>query len=171
MSTVGSFFDFAAEFGGVTRDEFLSRVRVPHLYFPNLPGLEGAKGFTTIRITPGVVPTEAGNQGIVAIEKDGGANAFGMMVTMGRAANNDLVVPDTRVSKFHGFFQPAGDGWSFTDARSTNGTTMEGVPLVPHTTTPVPSGATLELSGSIAVRFLMPMDLYAFLHEPQTVGR
>lgn len=164
MATVRSFFEFAKEHGHRDRDEFLAVVRLPHLYFPNLPELETAGSFTTIRLSPGSVPgDDAGQQGIIALEKDGGANAFGMMVTMGRAPNNDLIVPDKRVSKFHAYFRKSGESWSVTDANSTNGTKLDGVQLEASRAYPLRAGAELELSGAIVVKFLPPAELFDLL--------
>ncbi len=165
MATVRSFFEFAKEHGHRARDEFLAVVRLPHLYFPSLPELEAAGSFTTIRMSPGTAAggEDAGQQGIIAVEKDGGANAFGMMITMGRAANNDLIVPDKRVSKFHAYFRKSGESWSVTDANSTNGTKLDGAKLEASRAYPLGSGAELELSGAILVKFLQPAELFDLL--------
>lgn len=44
--------------------------------------------------------------------------------SVGQTRNNDIVIRDVTVSKFHAFFQDADDGQGFVllDARSTNGT-------------------------------------------------
>jgi pSer/pThr/pTyr-binding forkhead associated (FHA) protein len=44
------------------------------------------------------------------------------MITVGRTENNDLVIPDEQVSKFHAFFRLVGDRVELTDAGSRNGT-------------------------------------------------
>jgi hypothetical protein len=43
-------------------------------------------------------------------------------ITVGRAANNDVVVPDTTVSSFHAFFRHEDDRFFLQDAGSRNGT-------------------------------------------------
>ena len=49
------------------------------------------------------------------------------LVTVGRTSNNDLVIPDISVSRFHAFFkQPTDGGFRLHDAGSTNGTTVNG---------------------------------------------
>jgi pSer/pThr/pTyr-binding forkhead associated (FHA) protein len=48
--------------------------------------------------------------------------AFPSMVTVGRTSNNDLVVSDINVSKFHAWFRVAGGKVDLTDAGSRNGT-------------------------------------------------
>jgi hypothetical protein len=52
-------------------------------------------------------------------------NPFAHMVTVGRAENNDIVLPFGTVSKFHGYFLLESEGWSFVDAGSTNGTRVD----------------------------------------------
>jgi pSer/pThr/pTyr-binding forkhead associated (FHA) protein len=61
---------------------------------------------------------------------------FPNMITVGRTANNDLVVPDVSISKFHAFFRDLGDSrgprFDLTDAGSKNGTWVSGAPLAPR---------------------------------------
>ena len=49
-------------------------------------------------------------------------STFPSMITVGRTDNNDLVVPDEQVSKFHAFFRLVGDRVELSDAGSRNGT-------------------------------------------------
>ncbi|MCU1281311.1 MAG: domain containing protein [bacterium] len=51
---------------------------------------------------------------------------FPSMITVGRTDNNDLVVPDEQVSKFHAFFRLVGDRVEVSDAGSRNGTFVGG---------------------------------------------
>jgi hypothetical protein len=48
--------------------------------------------------------------------------AFPSMITVGRTSNNDVVVSDVQVSKFHCFFREQGGRFELVDADSTNGT-------------------------------------------------
>jgi hypothetical protein len=51
----------------------------------------------------------------------------GPVVTLGRQPNQDVVIPDMSVSRFHAFAKPAPDGAIvLQDAGSTNGTTVNG---------------------------------------------
>src|SRR5512135_3133900 len=49
-------------------------------------------------------------------------STFPSMITVGRTENNDLVIPDEQVSKFHAFFRLVGDRVELSDAGSRNGT-------------------------------------------------
>jgi hypothetical protein len=56
---------------------------------------------------------------------------FPSMITVGRTANNDVVIPDVTVSKFHAYFRAAGNQrFELCDAGSRNGTFVQGRPLV-----------------------------------------
>jgi len=49
------------------------------------------------------------------------------LITLGRAPDNDVVVPDVSISRFHAFVkQGANRRWLMQDAGSTNGTTVNG---------------------------------------------
>ena len=71
---------------------------------------------------------------------------FPSMITIGRTDNNDLVIPDEQVSKFHAFFRLVGDRVELSDAGSRNGTFVGAVRLEPR-------------GASVPVR---PSDRFAF---------
>ncbi|HEX9671216.1 MAG TPA: adenylate/guanylate cyclase domain-containing protein [Thermoanaerobaculia bacterium] len=48
---------------------------------------------------------------------------------LGRGADNDLVLPDSSVSRHHADLRRAGDGWVVEDARSTNGVQVNRLPV------------------------------------------
>jgi hypothetical protein len=53
--------------------------------------------------------------------------AKGTMITLGREASRDVVIPDMSVSRFHAFAKPGPDGaLVIQDAGSTNGTMVNG---------------------------------------------
>lgn len=76
-------------------------------------------------------------------------NPFGDMLTIGRAENNDLVIHDKEVSKFHAYFREEKAGLRLIDARSTNGTFIDGHKLdapgaIPSTLSRIRFGPTSE---------------------------
>jgi FHA domain len=87
------------------------------------------------------------------------------LITLGRAPENDVVVPDVSISRFHAFVkQDANGGWLMQDAGSTNGTTVNGnsVPRQGH-------GPAVELSpgddvrlGQVELTFLDSEALVSF---------
>jgi pSer/pThr/pTyr-binding forkhead associated (FHA) protein len=51
----------------------------------------------------------------------------GHLLTVGRTRNNDVVVPDKSISRFHAFLKPSTEGgFAIQDANSTNGTRVNG---------------------------------------------
>ena len=61
------------------------------------------------------------------------SDTFPHMITVGRTANNDLILSDPSISKLHAFFAHGGpDGFVLADAGSKNGTWVAGVQLLPR---------------------------------------
>jgi hypothetical protein len=56
---------------------------------------------------------------------------FDAMITVGRTANNDLVINDVQMSKFHAYFRVGGGRITLADAGSRNGTWVAEQKLVP----------------------------------------
>jgi pSer/pThr/pTyr-binding forkhead associated (FHA) protein len=87
-------------------------------------------------------------------------NLFGHLISVGRSATNDITLAVDSVSKVHGYFVREGDGWSFTDHSSTNGTTLEGQMLAPGNTYPLHDGVVLKLGVEAMLQYLSPESLY-----------
>lgn len=142
----------------------------PALHVGGLPSFQrlpsATSEFTTRLDEPGQ-PSGAPTQhegGLLRLRKDGGGSGSAM-ITLGRTNNNDLVLPDERVSKFHGYFQKSGEAWTFTDAGSTNGTCLDGNPIVPMRPYPLEAGATLLLSSEVTLVFLLPGQVVRLLRD------
>ncbi len=69
------------------------------------------------------------------------------MITVGRTANNDVVIPDVTVSKFHAWFRVADDGLVLVDAGSRNGTKVMGRPLQPKDSLLVRAGTRIAFGA------------------------
>lgn len=101
--------------------------------------------------------------GVAQVCKREGANAFGIMVTIGRASNNDIVIRAPDVSKFHAYLRQDGDRWTITDAGSRFGTTLgEATKLGKDQSAPLTSGTRLSL-GTVKATFLSPEDFVRYL--------
>jgi hypothetical protein len=82
-------------------------------------------------------------------------NAFGRGITVGRTGNNDVVLDDGTVSRFHAWFQRETDGrYVLTDAGSKNGSYVAGVRLAPRRPSPVADGTRLRF-GQVEVTFYL----------------
>lgn len=54
---------------------------------------------------------------------------FPSMISVGRTLNNDIVIEDVRVSKFHALFRIRDQGFELEDAGSVNGTRLNSEPV------------------------------------------
>ena len=92
--------------------------------------------------------------------------SVGHLVTVGRTSNNDVVIPDVSVSRFHAFVKPTDDGrFQIQDTRSTNGTTVNGtsVPAQGHgPAVDLKSGDSVRL-GQVELTFLSAEALQKFV--------
>lgn len=87
---------------------------------------------------------------------------FADMITVGRTANNDVVVNDITVSRFHAFFRHRGEAWVVCDAGSKNGTSLEGDVLEARKERLIVSGQQVRV-GDIELAFYTPDDLFDIL--------
>lgn len=96
---------------------------------------------------------------VYTVTKSTKTNAFGIGITLGRTANNDIEIDDPSVSRFHAFFQLDEQSgiWHVVDAESSNGTWLEGERLTPKRPAPLPDRASLTC-GSVALRFMLPVS-------------
>jgi hypothetical protein len=88
---------------------------------------------------------------------------FASMITVGRARNNDIVVPDALVSKLHAVFRCNNGQWALADAGSINGTRIGEMTLEPKgAPEPVHSGDEVSF-GDQRFRFLDATTLWIAL--------
>jgi len=79
---------------------------------------------------------------------------FPSMITVGRTKNNDVVIADVLISKFHAFFRVVDARYELADAGSQNGTRLGERLLVPKgPTVPVRSGDVIHFA-QLRFRFL-----------------
>lgn len=95
------------------------------------------------------------------LEKKKGA-PFSDMITVGRTPNNDVVLNDITVSRFHAYFKQKGKQWVVCDAGSKNGTRVDGVKLEKRKEHPVQDGTHVRI-GDIDTTFQLRDSLYELL--------
>jgi FHA domain len=93
---------------------------------------------------PGALNERGGRPLVLPLRKV--QSTFPSMITVGRTENNDLVISDEQISKFHAFFRLVGDRVELSDAGSRNGTFV--------------TGRRLEARGASAP--VLPRDRFAF---------
>src|SRR4051794_25565837 len=59
-------------------------------------------------------------------------NPFETRVTVGRAPNNDIVIDLPTISKFHAFFERAGERWTLVPLAAPNGTYLNAGAVAPN---------------------------------------
>lgn len=105
----------------------------------------------------------------VELVRKSARNAFGGMITVGRTANNDVVIDAPGVSKVHCTFTLAGGQWGLTDSASSNGTFLDGVRLPARERRALADGSDL-IFGEVVAVFVLPATLASLL-APFAVAR
>lgn len=85
-------------------------------------------------------------------------------VSIGRTPNNDIVIDDESVSRFHaviGLDEKSGQ-WSLSDMGSSNGTFVRGERITPEAPFALGDEEAL-LFGSVSARFLTPHAFFRYL--------
>lgn len=158
---------FRAAHAALPPEAFLARVRTAHLViWTPLAREPQADHFGTIHLAPVACARGAGAPWAVApVEKRPGSNAFGLMITLGRAANNDVVLPHGAVSKFHAYLRRLDGSWLLSDAGSLNGTAVNGVPLPGGHSVALSPGDRIVLGGAVVLDLVEPGALRRLLLE------
>jgi len=93
-------------------------------------------------------------------------NAFKQRVSIGRTSNNDIVLDDASVSRFHAWLQQEEDtgAWCVVDAGSRNGTTLAGKRLPAKKAVRLSDGQAVKV-GAISLVFYSPNGFLAFLKK------
>lgn len=94
---------------------------------------------------------------VFSVEKSD-RNGFVDMIAVGRTSNNDIVIPDRSVSKFHAYFKKElfAERYMLVDGGSSNGTAIGTRRLTPRSSAPVPSGTRIWFGPLVRALFLDP---------------
>jgi pSer/pThr/pTyr-binding forkhead associated (FHA) protein len=90
-------------------------------------------------------------------------NPFGNIISVGRAATNDVCVDHTSISKVHAVLTCVGDRWKISDRKAKNGLYVNRVSVDPGATVPVEDGALIGFGTEIEGTFHTPRGLFAFI--------
>jgi hypothetical protein len=108
---------------------------------------------------------ECHRYGVVPVVKSG-SNPWRSRILIGRAGNNDVVLPDPSVSKLHAHLVQVGAEWTLQDVDSVNGTLVDGKALRSgREGARLRSGAMLQFGG-VACEFIASGELYEILVAP-----
>lgn len=108
------------------------------------------------------------NARVFRVAKNSATSPFSGFVSIGRTGNCDIVLPSSRVSKFHAYvsFRPAADGsidFSIADGGSRNGTRLNGDVLEPRIARGLASGDVIDVGGAATLRFFTNDAIWEFL--------
>jgi len=164
--------DFMPELESLSEEAYLKRFPVPALLLaiPYLAKSEDSRisladtvgGTGSRRLNPGEESKQAANYIAWLFKKheDGGS-----IVTLGRAANNDVFILAPTVSKVHATFMAFTRRWLISDRGALNGLWLNGRRLEKNETKDVEDGDLLRFGEVVEARFLLPQSLYQSLSE------
>jgi len=96
-----------------------------------------------------------------------GRSPFPRIVTVGRTKNNDIVLADISISKFHAFFKEEGGQFFLADGKSRNGTFVDNdraLPTKQGKPTLLRSGFRVKF-GAVEFRFIDAKELLALVRQ------
>jgi len=96
---------------------------------------------------------------IVWIRKPGD-NSSSDEITLGRAGDNDLVFPNSLISKHHLVFKCDEGIWKVADQNSTNGTALNGQTVFPTVFHTIRDWDRLDLAKQLSLQFFSPIELF-----------
>lgn len=100
-----------------------------------------------------VMPAIGGGEPLAVVIEKTKDNAFQRRITVGRTANNDIVLDDQSVSRFHAYLQQdERSEWTLTDAGSRNGSFVSGRRLSSKTPAPLANGSVVRI-GAVQLTF------------------
>lgn len=88
-------------------------------------------------------------------------NGFTDMISVGRTPNNDIVIPDRSVSKFHAYFKKDifAEEMTIVDGGASNGTAIGTRRLASRSAAPAPSGTRIWF-GPLVRALLLDVDAF-----------
>ena len=128
-----------------------------------------AVSFASTTQMPGRGEVLLGGRAAFLVKRPG--NPLPSLITLGRAANCDLVFPIGTVSKVHAYLRRRTEGWSLVDQRSTNNTTLNGKPVQGEGERLLTEGDVVGIGPEAVGVFLSPAGLLRRLGVPVPVPR
>lgn len=151
-----------------TTKEFAAEHEFSFLVWEDSSVLDFDAGFQTLAlgVVPDLTEEDQYRRWLVFEVRKSDRNTFKNMVTIGRTDNNDIVVKEGSVSKFHAYISEGlkQEGYKLTDAGSRNGTTLAGVNVLAHRSADLQSGVRVTF-GRVNMRFFTATDLYTFIQQ------
>jgi hypothetical protein len=86
-------------------------------------------------------------------------NPFASKIIVGRTSTQDIVIEDLSISKFHAYFEIKDGEFTICDRGSTNGTSLNSVPLTASVPKPLKDFDIISFS-TITFTFYLPESAY-----------
>lgn len=102
---------------------------------------------------------------VAAVRKS--QSPFPGMITVGRTSNNDIVLRDVTISKFHAFFRITAEGIELADAGSRNGTWVGRQKLAGKGAAVAAPLGSLVRFGALAFHLVDAGQCWDLLNKPQ----
>ena len=113
------------------------------------------------------VPSIGGGEPMAVVIEKTKDNAFQRRITIGRTANNDIILDDTSVSRFHAWIEQTTTDWVLVDAGSRNGSTVAGRKMVAKTPSVLTNGLVLRI-GALQLTYYTAQGFLDMLHRRAT---
>jgi hypothetical protein len=169
MECVSLLEDFLRAWGTADKGRFLAAFREPFLLVDLSGSCPGTGGKLTALPPPPrktttfePAPARSGCRWVMLLARSP-RNPDADRITLGRANENDLVIPHGSVSKSHAYFRKQGERFSVHDAGSSFGTTVNGKALSAAAGCPLKSGDTIVLAKVVSSEFFLPADFFEYL--------
>ncbi len=110
------------------------------------------------------VPSIGGGDPMAVVIEKTKDNAFKQRITIGRTANNDIVLDDASVSRFHAWleFRDQGQECILVDAGSRNGSLVAGRKLAPKAPITLTNGNVLRI-GALQLTYYTAQGFFDLL--------
>ncbi|GMU63331.1 MAG: hypothetical protein AMXMBFR34_50940 [Myxococcaceae bacterium] len=100
-----------------------------------------------------IMPAIGGGEPLAVVVEKSKENAFQKRITVGRTANNDIVLDDQSVSRFHAYLQQDDhQAWTLTDAGSRNGSFVAGRRIVARKAVALANAVVVRI-GAVQLTF------------------
>ncbi len=98
-------------------------------------------------------------------------NKFTNMITIGRTQNNDIIMDDPSVSKFHAYLQGEEGQWKLCDAGSSFGTFLDGAKLDDTKGVKVLPTSRITLGTGLNLKLYTSLQLYQMIRVYRGLGK
>jgi len=170
------FSDYLKSVQLLSEEQFLRIHAVPALIFcsqtENFPDSDDNKktdAWLEHKTVFSETSSETTNHKTIAFLRKSNRNPFKDFITIGRAANNDVVLNKATISKAHAFLVQKGLMWQITDQKSSNSTYVDGNKLEPLQPYHLHDNSVIRFGFEVQASFYSPNGLWSYIqiYQPE----